>query len=172
MQFRAKSLRLAASNRLTVPFCVVLAAAVGCGYGATLAHFWDPNFEAMDWGRFVIPLLFLLPLLFVGIVWWSWTKARHEGKRWRRTATLISATTTSGNSIVMAGLVTWGNISTVAPATAHHSLVSDLVLLGAALSVASIIVVPFGAGRVRWFIVPAAVVQFFTWSLLAQITNL
>jgi hypothetical protein len=72
----------------------------------------------------------------------------------------------------MAAMLIWANFASIAPATAHSSLFSSLVLLGFGLSIVSIVVVVFGTGWLRWVIVPAAALQGLAWSLVAHIATM
>jgi hypothetical protein len=123
-------------------------------------------------GQVIIAVWLLVPVALVSLVWWSWARGHREGKQWRRTVTLISATGTTANSAVMAGLLLWANFTSIAPATAHPSLFVSLLLLGFGLSIISIVVVVFGTGGLRWVIVPAAALQGLSWSLLAHIATM
>jgi len=125
----------------------------------------------MNLGQLIVGLWLLLPVVLVSLVWWSWSRGHREGKKWRRTATLISATATTANSVLMAAILIWAAFASIAPATAHRGLFVSLVLLGFALSIVSIVVIVFGTGWFRWLIVPAAALQGFTWSLLAHIAT-
>lgn len=125
----------------------------------------------MDPGHLIVALWLLLPVVFVCLVWWSWAREK-EIKNWRRTATLISAISSSASSVVMAVLLIWANSASLAPAVAHRGLFASLIFFGLGLSVASSIVVVFGRGMVRWVIIPAAILQALAWLLLAQIATM
>jgi hypothetical protein len=123
----------------------------------------------MKSGQLIVAFWLLLPVVLVSLVWWSWARGHCEGKKWRRTATVVSATATTANSALMAAILMWATFASIAPAAAHRSLFSSLLLLGFGLSIVSSVVVVFGTGWLRWLIVPAAALQGFTWSLLAHI---
>ena len=123
----------------------------------------------MNSGQLIVALLLLVPVMLVSLVWWSWARGHREGKKWRRTATLVSATATTANSVLMGAILMWATFASVAPARAHSSLFLSLLLLGFGLSILSSVVVIFGTGWLRWLIVPAAALQGFAWSLLAHI---
>jgi hypothetical protein len=72
----------------------------------------------------------------------------------------------------MAAVLIWSNFASTAPATAHRSVFSSLLLLGFGLSIVSSVVVVFGTGWARWAIVPAAALQCLAWSLLAHIATM
>jgi hypothetical protein len=129
---------------------------------------WDQ----MNSGQWIVALWLLVPVVLVSLVWWSWARGHGAGKRWRRSATLLSATATTANSVLMAAMLLWATISQIAPATAHRSLFFSLLLLGFGTSIVSSVVVVFGTGWLRWLIVPASALQGFTWSLLAHIATL
>src|SRR5678816_1000003 len=122
----------------------------------------------MNSSQLIDALWLLLPVALVSLVWWSWARGHREGKKWRRTATLISTTATTANSVLMAAILIWVNLASIAPATAHRTLFFSLLLLGFGLSIVSIVAVVFGTGWLRWGIVPAAALQGLTWSLLAH----
>jgi hypothetical protein len=126
----------------------------------------------MDSGEVIVALCLLAPILLVSLVWWSCAKGQRHTKRWRRTATLISAIATSASSALMAALLLWASMASIAPAVAHRSLFLWLILLGFGLSIASSAVVVFGTGWLRWVIVPAAVFQCFAWLFLGHIATM
>jgi hypothetical protein len=125
----------------------------------------------MNSGQLIVALWLMLPIALVSAVWRSWSRGRGEGKKWRRTATLISTTATTANSVLMTVILIWANFASIAPATAHRSLFFSLLLLGFGLSIGSSVVVVFGTGWLRWLIVPAAALQGLTWSLVAHIAT-
>jgi hypothetical protein len=125
----------------------------------------------MNSGQLIVALWLLIPVALVSPVWRSWYSGHGEGKKWRRTATLISTTATTANSVLMAAMLIWVNFASIAPATAHRSLFFALLLLGFGLSIASTVVVAFGIGWLRWLIVPAAALQGLMWSLVAHIAT-
>jgi hypothetical protein len=126
----------------------------------------------MDSGKVIVALWLLVPVALVSLVWWSWARGQRETRRWRRTATLISATATSGSSVLMAALLMWANFASIAPAVEYRSLLLWLMLLGLGLSIASSVVVVFGTGWLRWLIVPAAVLQSFAWLFMGHVATM
>jgi hypothetical protein len=55
----------------------------------------------MNPAHLYIFLWLFLPALFVSFVWWSWAKGRREKKGWRQAATLVSATATTANLVLV-----------------------------------------------------------------------
>jgi hypothetical protein len=125
----------------------------------------------MNLGQLIVPIWLLAPVALVSFVWWSWASGHRKGKRWRRTATLISAAATTASSVLMAAVLLWANLASIAPATAHRTLFFSLLLFGFGLSIPASVVVLFGTGWLRWLIVPAAALQGFSWLLMAHIAT-
>jgi hypothetical protein len=125
----------------------------------------------MNSGELIVAPWLLLPVVLVSLVWWSWARKLREGKKWRRIATLVSATATTANSVLMGAIVMWANFASIAPATAFRNPRFSLRLIGLGLCVVSTVVVVFGAGWLRWLIVPAAVLQGFAGLLMAHIAT-
>jgi len=125
----------------------------------------------MNSGQLIVGLWLFVPVVLVTLVWWSWARGYREAKKWRQTATLISTAATTANSLLMGAMLIWANFASIAPATAHRTLFSSLLLLGFGLSIVSSIVVVFGTGWFRWLIIPAAVLQGLAWLLVAHIAT-
>lgn len=65
----------------------------------------------MNSGQLIVVLWLLLPVALVSPVWWFWFRGHRDGKKWRRTATLISAAaTTVSSALMVAMLISGGRI--------------------------------------------------------------
>ena len=122
--------------------------------------------------EFIVVLYLILPVLLVGAVWWFWTRRRPQGRAWRKTATFTSVTAATASSALLMGLVGWANLASVAPSQGHRNLFFTLALLGFALCIAAIPATVVGLGAFRWLVIPAALLQGFSWFLLLHIATM
>ena len=119
---------------------------------------------------FIVAVILLLPVLLLSVVWWLWMRRPLQGRAWRQTATLISATAATASSALLLGLLGCF-FASIVPPVGHPILFSTLALLGFVLCIASIPAAVLGLGAFRWLIIPVALLHGYCWIVVARMAT-